>query len=69
MLQMTNDIVLKRIYNNREINTTINKREMNELIKLCTEDVHFNFNGTTYVQKDGVGMGSLLAGISIVELE
>ena len=42
---------------------------MKELIKLCTEDVHFNFNGITYVQKDGVGMGSLLAGISIVELE
>ena len=66
MLQMT---VLKRIYNNREINTTIYKREMKELIKLCTEDVHFNFNGTTYVQKDGLGMGSQLAGISIVELE
>ena len=42
---------------------------MKELIKVCTEDVHFNFNGTTYVQKDGLGMGSQLAGISIVELE
>ena len=39
------DIVLKRIYDNREINTAISKREMKELIKLCTEDVHFNFNG------------------------
>ena len=46
---------------------------MRILIKLCTKDVHFNFNGTTYVQKEGVGMGSLLApvlgGIFMVELE
>ena len=25
---------------------------MKELIKLCTKDVHFKFNGSTYVQKD-----------------
>ena len=72
-LDATIDIVLKRIYDNKEINTTINKREMKELIKLCTKDVHFNFNGTTYVQKDGVVMGSpsapVLAGIFMVELE
>ena len=72
-LDATIDIVLKRIYDNREINTTINKIEMKELIQLCTKDVHFNFNGTTYVQKDGVAMGSrlapVLAGIFMVELE
>ena len=56
-LDVTIDIVLKRIYDNREINTTINKTEMKELIKLCTKDVHFNFNGSTYVQKDRVAMG------------
>ena len=46
---------------------------MTELIKLCTKDVHFNFNGSTYVQKDGVAMGSplapVLAGIIMVKLE
>ena len=51
------DIVLTCIYDNREINTTFNKRQMKELIKLCTKDVHFNFNGTTYAQKDVVAMG------------
>ena len=65
--------VLKRIYNNRETNTTISKREMKELIKLCREDAQFNFNETTYVQKDEVAMGSplapVLAGIFMVELE
>ena len=72
-LDATIDIVLKGIYDNKEINTTINKREMKELIKLCTKDVHFNFSGITYVQKDGVALGSplapVLAGIFMVELE
>ena len=66
------DIVLKCIYNNKEINT-ISKRERKELIKLCTKHVHFNFNGTTYVPKDGVAMGSplapVLAGIFMIVLE
>ena len=46
---------------------------MKELIKLCQKDVHFNFDGTTYAQKDVVATGSLLApvlpGIFMVELE
>ena len=42
-LDATIDIVLKRIYDDREINTTISKREMKELIKLCTKDIRFNF--------------------------
>ena len=28
---------------------------MKGLIKLCTKDIHFNFNGTRYVEKDGDG--------------
>ena len=72
-LDVTIDIVFKRIYDNKEIIIRINKREMKELIKLCTKDVHFNFNGTTYVQKDGVAMGFPLAPVSarifMVELE
>ena len=72
-LDATVDIVLKRIYGNREINTTINKSEMKELIKLCAEDVHFDFNRSTYVQKNGLAMVSplapVLAGIFLVELE
>ena len=61
LLDATIVIVLKRIYDNREINATINKREMKELSKLCTQDVHFIFNGTTYVQKYGVTIDSPLA--------
>ena len=40
---------------------------MKELIKLCKKDVHFNFNGSTYVQKDGVA--PVLASIIMVKLE
>ena len=65
-LDATIDIVLKRIYDNREINTTINKNEMKELIKLCAEDVHFDFNGCTYVQKNGLAMVSSLAPVLAV---
>ena len=49
-LNATIDIVLKHIYDNREIKKTkINKREMKELIKLYTKYVQFSFNGTIYV--------------------
>ena len=65
-LDATIDIVLKRIYDNREINKTINKREMKDLIKFCTKDIHFNFNWTIYVQKDGAAMGSPLASVLAV---
>ena len=46
---------------------------MKELILLCTKVVHFTFNGKTYVQTNGVGMGSplgpVLSGIFMAELE
>ena len=46
---------------------------MKELIKLCTRDFQFSFNGTTYVQKDGVSvswlLASVLTGIFMVELK
>ena len=73
LLWLAFGIVLKGIYNNRDIKATIDKREINELIKLCTKDVHFYFDGATYAQKHVVAMGSplasILAGIFIVELE
>ena len=53
MLRLT--LIDKHIYKNRKINTTFNKRAMKGLIKLCTKDIHFNFNGTRYVEKDGDG--------------
>ena len=67
------EIILKRIHGNNEINTPITKMEMKELILLCTKGVHFTFDGKTYVQTNGVAMGSplvpVLLGILMVELE
>ena len=43
------------------------------MLLLCTKNVHFSFTGQSYLQKDGIVMGSTLgpvmAGIFMVELE
>ena len=53
------DVIVKPIYDN-EINTSITKKEMKELTLLSTKGVHFTFDGKTYVQTNGVAMGSPL---------
>ena len=71
-LDTTIEIILKLIYDN-DINTSITKREMKELILLCAKRLHFTFGGKTYVQASGKAMGSplgpMLSGIFMVELE
>ena len=66
-------LILKCIYEENEIQTNIKKKEMKELLLLCTKNVHFNFNYIIYQQCDGVAMGSplepVLAGIFKVDLE
>ena len=57
-LEETIEIILKRIYINKEITTDIPKQEMKELLILFTKNVHFTFNNETYIQVDGVAMGS-----------
>ena len=59
-LNRTIDIILKRIYEKNEIVTSITKNEMKEMLILCTKNVHFTFESRTYVQTDGVAMGSPL---------
>ena len=49
------------------------KEELKELLILCTKIFFFTFGGKTFVQSDGVAMGSplgpVLADIFMVELE
>ena len=72
-LEKTIDISLVRIYERKEINTSISKKEIKQLLTLCTKNVHFTYNNTVYQQNDGVTMGSplgpVLPGIFMVELE
>ena len=59
-LDRTIDIVLRRIYDKHELQTSITRSEMKELLILCTKNVHFTFDNVIKVQNDGVAMGSPL---------
>ena len=52
---------------------TYRNMKLQELLYLCTKIAHFTLNSNTYVQVDGVAMGSpygpVLANIFMVELE
>ena len=67
----TINVALDRIYHRKEIETSISKNDMRNL--LCTKNVHFCFGGEIYQQNDGVAMGSplgpVLAGILMAGLE
>ena len=65
-LDATIEIILRQIYDNKEINTSITKKEMREFILLCTKGVHFTFDGKTFIQTNGVAMGSPLGSVLLV---
>ena len=44
-IDFTIDLILKRIYEDNGIQTNIKKKEMKQLLLLCTETVHFSYNG------------------------
>eukprot|EP00112_Aurelia_sp_Birch-Aquarium-sp1_P012412 Seg2610.4 transcript_id=Seg2610.4/GoldUCD/mRNA.D3Y31 product="hypothetical protein" protein_id=Seg2610.4/GoldUCD/D3Y31 len=72
-LEKTINIIIRKVYDENMIDTEIGRAELQELLLLCTRHVHFIFGNETYVQTDGVAMGSplgpLLANIFMVELE
>ena len=47
-LDFTVNVILRRIYNEKEIYTNIKRSEMKELLLLCTNNVHFTFNNDIY---------------------
>ena len=71
--EKTIDIILRRIYHDKEININITKKDMRDLLLLCTKNVHFTFECQIYIQIDGVAAGPplapVLADIFMVELE
>ena len=57
-LNRTIDIILQKVYDEKLIRTKIKREDMKELLLLCTQGVPFTFNSETYLQIDGVMMGS-----------
>ena len=72
-LETTINIILRRIYTNHELKTSLTIKEMKGLLLLCTKNVHFTFNGQICTQVDRVAMGTplapLLSDIFMIELE
>ena len=71
-LEYTIDVIHHKVYEERFIKTDIPKKEMKELLLLCTKNVHFEFNGETFpatVLPWAPPLGPVIAGIFMVELE
>ena len=72
-LDYTINIILRRIYDDNELYTNISKKEMKELLLLCTKNAHFTFNNEIYQQCDGKAIGSplgpVIAGIFIAVIK
>ena len=64
----TIEVILKQIYNNNEVSTSIAKNEMKELILLYLKGEHFTFDGKTYVQ-NGSLLDPVLSRKLMIELE
>ena len=69
----TINLILERIYKNKELNILIPESDLKKLLELCTKDNILLFNGLLYQQVDGVAMGSplgpLLANIFMSHVE
>ena len=51
-----------------QIDTDVSRREMKELLYLCTKNVNFSFDNSIYNQSDGQYI-PILANLFVVELE
>ena len=72
-LKKTVNIILKRIYNEKQIPTSLCKRLLKKLILGACQKTAFSFNHKMYEQLDGVSMGGslgpVLANIIMTECE
>ena len=69
----TVNIILKRIYNEKQVPTSLSKRSVKKLILDTCEKKAFSFNNKMCEQLDGVSMGGslgpVLANITMIECE
>ena len=72
-LKKTIEVVLKRVYEQKQVDTKLKKRTLKKLIMDTCTLTAFSFNGKMYEQVDGVSMGAslgpVLANIIMTELE
>ena len=72
-LKKTVNIILKRVYNNKEISTTLSKRSLKKLILGTYQKIAFSLNNKIYEQIDGVSiegsLGPVLPNIIMTEFE
>ena len=54
-LDHTIDTILQIKFDNREIQTTMTKKKLKELLMLCTKNVHFTFCGHGFTIRSCVG--------------
>lgn len=59
-LEKAIDIILEEIYHQKQIETTLTKNEMKNILSICTKNFQFKFNNQIYIQNDGVVVGSPL---------
>ena len=59
-LEKTKVFILKKVYDEKKIQTNIPKTVLKELLYLWTKQLHFRSNDNIYKQCDGVAMGSPL---------
>ena len=72
-LDYTINLILERIYQDKELDILIPEPDLKRLLELCTKDNIFLFNDLLYQQIDGVAMGSplgpLLANVFMSRVE
>ena len=72
-LKRTIDIILKRVFEDKLLDTTLTKRTLKKLLLGCATKTAFSFENNFYEQTDGVTMGScfdpVLANIILTEFE
>ena len=73
LLDKTIEFILKRVYEKKGITATTAKREMKEILYICSKSFQFSFNNEIYLKNDDVPMGSplgpVLVNIFMVQLE
>ena len=72
-LKRTIDLILKRVYEEEMLATTLTKRTLKKLLLDSCTKTAFSFDHQIYEQTDGVSMGSrlapVLANIILTEFE